>query len=122
MEIEPAIGRVVWLYANKAAYDSDGKTLPIEETDEPYPAIICAVHSSKMEINVVAWTPRGVCLFFEWLSIFDYHYGVVEGHPYCRWMPHQLGQEQKNQEAAAVAVALAVHLVEGHSGGNDPAS
>ena len=43
-------------------------------------------------------------MFFEWLSIFDYHYGVVEGHPYCRWMPHQLGQAKKTEEIQSQTV------------------
>jgi len=90
--IKPSIGRVVWYYPGGEKDRKAGK--------QPYSAQIAYVHSDTcinigyLDNNGVAGSASSVRLLGE---------GETCEHPFCCWMPYQLGQAAKTEQAEAKA-------------------
>lgn len=85
--IKPTVGRVVWFYEAEMSND-----------DQPYPAIICFVHSDTC-INVAGFDNDGN-QFKSTLVTLEQE-GIVQPTsrgPRCKWISHQMGQAAKAEK------------------------
>ena len=94
--IEPTVGRVVLYHP---AVDDPGGMHLSEPTKDVHAAIICYVWDNT-SVNLAVFDSNGVP--YARTSI----YLLQEGNerpvgPYCEWMPYQLGQAKKTEEAQA---------------------
>lgn len=84
--IKPTVGRVVW-------FRPEGR----EEHDQPLAAIVTFIHSDQ-EVNLSIFSQDGFPLGRTHITLVQAEDEVPEGE-YCEWMPYQLGQAAKTEEA-----------------------
>lgn len=87
--IKPTIGRVVWYY-------------PIDAIYEPLAAIICHVWSNYC-VNLAYFDENGVAANATSVPLHQDGIGAKPQRFFCEWMPYQLGQAAKTEEALAAS-------------------
>ena len=104
--IKPTIGRVVWFQPTKTTFEA--------LRPQPYPALICHVHSDN-SINVGYFTEDGTpgkATMVKLVQEGDDTSGLTTGG-YAEWMPYQLAQAatpgvtEVQLRSAAMQAALA---------------
>jgi hypothetical protein len=96
--IKPTIGRVVWFQPAKVA-DQPLRT-------QPYPALICYVHSDTC-INIGYFNEGGTACSATSVTLVQDENdkeGLTAGR-FAEWMPYQVGQAKKNEGDLAVDIA-----------------
>lgn len=89
--IKPTIGRVVWFQPAKQA-DQPLRT-------QPYPALICYVHSDSL-INVAYFNEGGTACSGTSVRLVQEGEDVPANGYFTEWMPYQVGQAKKDAPAA----------------------
>jgi len=87
--IKPTIGRVVWYY-------------PTSGSHPPFAAIICRVWTNYC-VNLAYFDENGTASNATSVPL---HQEGIGGRPerfFCEWMPYQLGQAAKTEEALSDA-------------------
>jgi hypothetical protein len=83
--IKPTVGRVVWFYAST-------------DQREPLAAIITKVCNDHL-INIAMFSEDGVSSGYNSVALLQYGEPVPQIGFYCTWMPYQLGQAAKTEQA-----------------------
>jgi hypothetical protein len=91
--IMPTVGRVV-LY-----HPPESERIAGQPNDMPLAAIVAYVWSARM-INVVAITPNGTPYGVTSVQLVQ-DADATPTARYCTWMPYQIGQAKKTEEAEA---------------------
>lgn len=104
--IKPTIGRVVLFQPTK------GADAPLRA--QPYPALICYVHSDNC-INLAYFNEGGTACSAQSVTLIQEEAdkeGLTAGH-FAEWMPYQVGQAKKHEaetsgkiEAAPASTAM----------------
>lgn len=104
--IEPSIGRIVWYFADHAATKGMKSTHP----DEPFAAIVTAVHTDRI-VNLLVFDHQGTTFAMQSVPLFQ---GDEEDDEtaiaHCEWMPYQRGQAERTRlaergQSAVVSIA-----------------
>jgi hypothetical protein len=83
--IKPTVGRVVWCYNS-------------EDPEEPLAAIVCHVHNDRM-VNLMVIAEEGIPWGQTSVQLLqDDDKPSGEGF-WCAWMPYQIGQAARTEEA-----------------------
>jgi hypothetical protein len=103
--IKPTVGRIVWMWPN-------GRV----EGEQPFAAIVTHVHSDEI-VNLCAFTEVGAPFACTSMQLFQ-GIGDVPDTAFCEWMPHQLGQAKKTEEALAKTAFLDAPIEEAPKSGD----
>lgn len=110
MRIEPTVGRVVWFY--QSANTSDSGFVP-PSPGEPLAAIIAKVWNVNL-VNLAVFDANGVAHSRTSVPLIqDDGPPLYQGY-YCTWMPYQLGQAKKTEEAYISQVHESLQRVAAH--------
>ncbi len=93
MIIEPTVGRVVWYMAPMIMAPGQPHELA---------AIVTHVHDTRM-VNLTVFKPNGETMAATSVPLCQPGDDANHDNPYCEWMPYQLGQAAKPEEAEAAA-------------------
>lgn len=85
--IKPTVGRVVWFYKYTQGQGHKG----------PLAAHVCAVHSDQ-KVNLMVIDEAGVPRPETSVRLVQQNEEAPDGD-YCCWMPYQIGQAAKTEEA-----------------------
>lgn len=86
--IKPAIGRVVWYWT----------TRPLSPEEQPMASIVTFVHSDTM-VNLTVFDYNGNPSGQTSVFLYQGEGEKPEVERFCEWMPYQLGQAAKTEEA-----------------------
>lgn len=89
--IPPTVGRVVHV-RNRV------------DSDQPEAALVTYVWSDRL-VNVAVFDASGVRHSLQSLPLMQPGAELPEGGPYAEWMPYQLGQAAKTEQAEAALAA-----------------
>lgn len=89
-KIPPTVGRVVWYYRDRAS--------------TPLAATIAYVYDGGSLINIGYLDEKGAHNSATSVRLLQ-EGEEAPGEPHCRWMPYQVGQAAKTEQAEAVAEA-----------------
>lgn len=88
--IKPTVGRVVWFYPGQTERGSDG-------SGQPLAALIAYVHSDTC-INLAIFDRSGIAFNRTSVELWQGE-GEAPAHSHAAWMPYQLGQQAKTEQA-----------------------
>lgn len=91
--IKPTVGRVVWFYKWSQGQGHKG----------PLAAHVCKVHSDSL-VNLMVIDEQGEPRAETSVRLVQESEEIPD-RDYCGWMPYQVGQAKKTEQAEAVAEA-----------------
>jgi hypothetical protein len=97
--IKPTVGRKVWYRPT----DYDHQTM-LNDQKQPLDATIVYVHGDRL-VNLSISDHNGRHHERTSVKLIQAEDSKPEGGGYCEWMPYQVGQAAKTQEAEVVAEA-----------------
>lgn len=107
--IKPTVGRKVWFIPSEEDYTHGPYTVMQDPDDEtkvqPLDATIIAVHNDTL-VNLMVIDIEGNQLFVAECELIstDTLVDYQESESYCTWMPYQVQQAAKSQEATVQPV------------------
>lgn len=108
--ITPTIGRIVWFHPGP------GDDIEQASDGQPLAAIVARVWSPTM-INLGVFDVSGKTQPRTSVLLWQGDGDRPSGHPYCEWMPYQLGQAKAHLDQTLVAGSKGApaHPVKDHS-------